>query len=134
MKLYHDLIMDHYHHPRHHGVIKNPDFMVRNFNPSCGDSMVISGRIKHGHLVEVAFEGSGCVISQATASMLLDNLIQKKVEEVIKVSPDDLQQLIGIKLGPVRLKYALMSLVALQSGIREFQQKENKKDQENNRA
>ena len=117
--------MDHYKNPRHHGEIKNPDFISHNFNPSCGDSVVISGKVKQNILLQALFEGSGCVISQATVSILLDHVIGKKLDQIIFLGPDDIQELIGIKLGPVRLRCAIMSLSALQSGIKEYLSKKD---------
>ena len=75
---------------------------------------------------KLVFSGSGCVISQATASMLTEHCIGKNVEEVLALTKDDILKLIGIELGPVRLKCALLALQALQQGIIEFENCEKK--------
>ena len=118
MKLYQELLMDHYQHPRNKGRIKNPDFSTADYNPSCGDSIAFEGTIKNNCLVEVAFTGKGCVISQATASLLSEWATGKTLTEVTALTADDVQKMIGMELGPMRLRCALLPLQVLQQGIR----------------
>jgi len=70
MKFYKELLMDHFKNPRNRGRLENADFTISQFNPSCGDKISVEGIIQDGILTQVAFEGKGCVISQAAASML----------------------------------------------------------------
>jgi nitrogen fixation NifU-like protein len=66
--------------------------------------------IKDGMISEVAFTGRGCAISQASASLLTDEIKGKAIEDVEKLTPDDLLELIGVEISPARLKCALLSL------------------------
>lgn len=109
--------MDHYQHPRHKGVLQDPDFDVKQYNPSCGDAIVMQGICSDGKLVAVAFEGKGCVISQAAASMLCEYALTKSIDELSALDKEDICRLIQIPLGPVRLKCALLALYALKDGI-----------------
>jgi len=120
MKIYHDLLTDHYRNPRNKGRLEKPDFASAQFNPSCGDSVLFEGSIRDGRLTAVAFEGAGCVISQAAASLLSEKVIGKTLETIQKLDTAFMKELVGIPLGPVRLKCALLPLQALQDGITRY--------------
>lgn len=123
MKLYQQLLMDHYQHPRNKGHLKNPDFTTEDYNPSCGDSCAFEGIIKNNCLVDVAFTGKGCVISQATASLLTEWALGKTVTEIMTLDAEGVQQMIGMPLGPMRLRCALLPLQVLQAGIKELSER-----------
>jgi nitrogen fixation NifU-like protein len=123
MKLYQEELMDHYRYPRHRGTLEHPDFVSGEHNPSCGDSISIQGKIEAGRVSALVFEGKGCVISQATASMLCIAMQNQTVESIMILQPEYICTLIGIELGPMRIKCALLSLDALQNGIKEYQKK-----------
>lgn len=116
--MYQEELMDHYHHPRHHGILAAPDIDSGHFNPSCGDAVTMQANVQEGIITAIAFEGKGCVISQATASMLAEYALNKSLQCMQDFSVDDLMQLIKIPLGPTRLKCALLSLHALKDGIK----------------
>ncbi len=120
--LYQEELMDHFRHPRNKKKIEHPDFKSGHYNPSCGDRVSIEGKIdkRSGRIVELGFDGSGCVISQATASMLTEMCIGKTVEQVLAITKDDIINLIRIELGPTRLRCALLCLQALQDGLKEY--------------
>lgn len=120
-KLYQHQLMDHYRNPRNRGALEGPDFKSGVFNPSCGDSVAIEGVIKDHVITHLVFQGSGCVISQATASLLTQAVRGKAVHEVVLLDRNWIMRLIGIELGPVRLKCALLPLEALHEGIRQYQ-------------
>ncbi len=122
MNLYQEQLLDHYKNPRHHGVLDDPEIIVQNYNPSCGDQVVIHANVRNGILEEVAFSGKGCVISQAATSLLCEKMSGKSVEIIGQLSKDDILELIGINLGPTRLRCALLGLEALQKGIAEGKQ------------
>jgi len=115
--LYQDILMDHYHHPRNRGRLASPDFSSMSHNPSCGDSVQFEGRIQDGAVIELAFEGSGCVISQAMASMLTEKLVGKAGGEILALDKEYVIGILGMELGPTRLKCALLPLQALQSAF-----------------
>lgn len=112
--------MDHYRNPRNHGVLDNPDFETGSYNPSCGDQITLYGLINDNLVERVTFTGKGCVISQATASILTDWAAGKRVDDIRAFTTDDLLQLLGMPLGPNRLKCALLALEALHDGIKDI--------------
>ena len=116
-KLYQEELMEHYRYPQNIKPLTNPHFSATESNPSCGDSMYIEGYINDNAISNLCFKGSGCVISQATASMLTQKCIGSSLIMVRSLSQSDIVELIGIELGPVRLKCALLSLHVLQRGI-----------------
>jgi len=109
--------MDHFRNPRNYGTLEYPDFSSGEYNPSCGDAIAIQGIIKDDRIFKIAFTGKGCVISQAAASMLLEYCIGKTIDEIDAFDAHTMQELLGISLGPVRLKCALLPLHALKKGI-----------------
>lgn len=115
--LYRDLILDHYKNPRHKGTLDPHDFSFEDENPLCGDKIRIDVRLDENRRVaEVAFNGRGCAISQASASMLTESIVGKSLDEVKQLSKNDILEMLGIELGPVRLKCALLSLKVLKAG------------------
>ncbi len=120
MNLYQDVLIDHYRNPRNRGVLDHPDFKSGENNPSCGDSVSMSGRVKDDRLIAVSFEGAGCVISQAAASMLTEKVIGERLEDIMKLNAAFMRNLVGIELGPTRVRCALLALEALQKGIQEY--------------
>jgi nitrogen fixation protein NifU and related proteins len=122
-KFYKDELMEHFKYPHNKGKTEKPDFSSGLENPSCGDAVLIEGKVKDGKIVQVTFEGSGCVISQATASMLTEKCKGKSVEDVLKLTAQDILQMLGLEIGPVRLRCALLSLQALQSALLKFKSK-----------
>ena len=117
LNLYQETLMDHYRNPRNHGSLTNPDFASGRYNPSCGDAISIAGRLEKGLVTACSFEGKGCVISQATASLLTQKVTGMRVGDIQSLDVDAILDLIGIMLGPTRLKCALLPLEALQGGI-----------------
>ena len=119
-ELYQEELMDHFKNPRNHGSLKNPDFISSDDNPSCGDSVIIEGIISNGVLEQISFSGKGCVLSQATASMLTEKCKGKKIEEILALSTQDVLNIIDMTLGPNRLKCALLPLQVLKQGISSY--------------
>lgn len=115
------MLMDHYRRPRNRGVLETADFTSGRFNPSCGDSVSLQGYVDNGVLETLVFEGFGCVISQATASMLTEFAEGKTLKALEKLTKDDILEMIHIPLGPTRLKCALLALQALHRGIARYQ-------------
>ncbi len=122
MKLYQEELMDHYRFPQNKGRLEKPDFSSGQHNPSCGDSIELQGCVTEGILSAIAFEGKGCVISQAAASMLTQAAKNKTISYILTLDMAYMCTLIGIELGPMRLQCAMLSLHALQQGIRSYQQ------------
>ena len=121
--LYQEELMDHYKYPRNNKKIENPDFAISELNPSCGDRIAIEGKITDNSISELGFSGSGCVISQATASMLTEHCLGKAVDVALSLSKNDIITMVGLEMGPTRLKCALLSLQVLQHGLLSVQDK-----------
>jgi len=115
--LYQEQLRDHYQCPRNKGVIEHPNVFSHEENPSCGDHIRITGIVHDGNIADLKFTGTGCVISLAVASLLTEHCIGKSVEHVRSLTRKDLEQLIGVSLGPTRLKCALLSLQALHAAL-----------------
>jgi nitrogen fixation NifU-like protein len=114
---YREHIIDRYQNPHFRGELNPNDITFEDSNPLCGDELRIDLRINEdGQIVEAAFSGRGCAISLASADMLLEFVQGKSLEEVKRLSKEDILELLGIELGPVRLKCALLSLKVLKSG------------------
>ncbi|HLY28874.1 MAG TPA: SUF system NifU family Fe-S cluster assembly protein [Aggregatilineales bacterium] len=114
--LYREAILDHYSDPRNWGVLSPADIDHEESNPLCGDKLRLTMRVKDGKIAELAWAGEGCAISQASASMLGETLVGKTLEEARAITKEDILDLLGIELGPVRLKCALLSLKVLKVG------------------
>ncbi len=116
--LYRDEIIDRYKNPRHRGQLDPHDYTYEDDNPLCGDRIRIDVRVDgEARVAEAAFSGVGCAISQASADLLTESIIGKSLDEVKKLSKDDILEMLGIQLGPVRLKCALLSLKVLKAGV-----------------
>ena len=115
--IYRENILDHYKHPRHHGTLTNPDITYEDANPLCGDHLRMDLRVKDGKVEDVAFSGHGCSISQASASMLCERIEGQPIEAIKRLTRDDVLEMLGIELGPVRLKCALLALKTLKAGV-----------------
>lgn len=115
--LYQAELLDHYRNPRNRGELAHPDFSSGQYNPSCGDKVQFQGRFLEDKLEAVAFTGVGCVISQATASLLGERVLGYSSAQILALDKDFIIKLIGMELGPTRLKCALLPLEALQQGV-----------------
>lgn len=114
---YRQNILDHYQNPRNFGTLDHPDISAEDSNPLCGDKIRMDLIVKDGRVEDVRFTGIGCSISRAAASMLTEEIKGKTLEEVKRIQRDDVLDLLGIELGPVRLKCALLALKTLKVGI-----------------
>jgi nitrogen fixation NifU-like protein len=115
--LYRENILEHYKHPRNQGTLEHPDVSYEDANPLCGDRIRMDLNIRDGRIDAIRFSGHGCSISQAAASMLCESVEGKPLEEVKKIGRDDVLEMLGIELGPVRLKCGLLALKTLKAGV-----------------
>ena len=120
--LYHDLILEHYNHPRNKGVMNTSDISSGAYNPSCGDSVSIQASVENSSIDQCKFQVEGCVISAAATSLLVDACIGLSLDSVLALDKEFILDLIKIPLGPTRLRCALLVLEALQNGIKKYQQ------------
>lgn len=116
--LYREIIIDHYKNPRYRGHLEPNDIHFEDDNPLCGDHIEITLVVDQGgKVVDGRFDGKGCAISQASADLLIESIIGKNLDEIKKLEKQDVLDLLGIELGPVRLKCALLSLKVLKAGV-----------------
>lgn len=118
--LYRDYILEHYRRPHNFGVLDEPSASFEGSNPLCGDRITMQVGIRDGVLDQVGFTGRGCAISQASASLLTDEIKGKPVTFAADYRADDLLDLLGIEISPARLKCAMLSLETLQKAIGEL--------------
>jgi len=116
--LYREQIIDRYKNPRSRGTLDPHDFSYEDDNPLCGDRIRIDVRVDtQNRVTAAAFSGQGCAISQASADLLTESVVGKTLDEVKQITKDDILEMLGIELGPVRLKCALLSLKVLKAGV-----------------
>jgi nitrogen fixation NifU-like protein len=122
-EMYQDNILDHYENPSHQGTLEQPTFEIRDLNPLCGDEVRIQARLDDGgRLAAVRFEGKGCVISLAAASMLMEEVEGKTLDEVKKMGRQDMLDLLGVPLTTMRVKCAMLPLRALEKAIHRYEE------------
>jgi nitrogen fixation NifU-like protein len=122
-EMYQDNILDHYENPSHWGRLEHPTFEIRDLNPLCGDEVRIQARLDDaGRLAAVRFEGKGCVISLAAASMLMEAVEGKALDEIKKLGRQDMLDLLGVPLTTMRVKCAMLPLRALEKAIQRYEE------------
>jgi len=122
--LYRDYILEHYRRPHNFGVIEDASASFEGSNPLCGDRITMQVKVADGRLEAVGFTGRGCAISQASASLLTDEIKGKSLRDVAAFRADDLLELLGIEISPARLKCAMLSLDTLQKVLEELELRE----------
>ena len=116
--IYREIILDHYRNPRNKGRISDADVSIHDSNPLCGDEIDIHLKVDSGTIKDIKFEGRGCAISQASASMLTEMVYGKPLTSIKDLTKDDILENIGLtNLGPARIKCALLSLKVLKLGM-----------------
>ncbi|HUS15458.1 MAG TPA: SUF system NifU family Fe-S cluster assembly protein [Chloroflexia bacterium] len=108
--MYREVILEHYKQPHHHGHLVAPTVAVEVDNPLCGDRLSVELALTDGVITDMAFTGRGCAISQAGASILSDDLIGMPAAEAAALTRRDMVDLLGVEVGPARLKCALLGL------------------------
>jgi nitrogen fixation NifU-like protein len=121
-EIYKQHILDHYREPHNKGRLENYTHMQEGKNASCGDTLTLYLDVNENEVVQgVSFEGSGCAISQAAASMLTDRIKGKKIEELRLLTPGDVYTMLGITISPGRTKCALLAYATLVEAIKHQQ-------------
>ena len=123
--MYQDHILEHYENPYNRMTLEHPTLELRDLNPLCGDEVRVQACLDaHGHLAQVGFDGKGCIISLAAASMLMEEAEGKTLTEVKKIDRQAMLDLLGIPLTPMRVKCALLALRTLEKAIRLYEGRE----------
>ncbi|MBI4148985.1 SUF system NifU family Fe-S cluster assembly protein [Candidatus Woesearchaeota archaeon] len=120
-EIYREHILDLYKHPHNSGKLSSYSFRRRELNPVCGDQIELFVRMDDNKIAEAAFIGHGCAISQASASLLTDFIKGKSVDELKQITRENILSMLGIALGPVRMKCALLALKTLLKGIEDYE-------------
>ena len=116
--IYREIILDHYRNPRNKGKLPGADINTHDSNPLCGDEIDIHMKVQGDKILDVKFEGRGCAISQASASMLTEMVINKPLTSVKDIAKTDILENIGLtNLGPARVKCALLALKVMKLGM-----------------
>jgi nitrogen fixation NifU-like protein len=115
--LYREVIIEHYKNPGYRGRLDPHDIQFADNNPLCGDHIEITLQTEDGTVKDARFDGHGCAISQASADLLIESIIGKPLDDVKQLTKQDILDMLGIDLGPVRLKCALLSLKVLKAGV-----------------
>ena len=116
--IYREIILDHYRNPRNKGKLPGADISTHYSNPLCGDEIDIHMKIQGDRIMDIKFEGRGCAISQASASMLTEMVINKPLTSVKDIAKMDILENIGLtNLGPARVKCALLALKVMKLGM-----------------
>ena len=124
-ELYKQQIMEHYRSPRNKGVLENAEIDFFELNTLCGDEIRLTIKLNGGRVKDVKFDGRGCAISQSSASLMTGEFKEKTLDELKKISQEDVLRKLGINVGPGRLKCVLLILKALQRGIFLYEKSEN---------
>lgn len=122
-----EILLDHYRNPHNYGQIDEPSVKMAEYNPVCGDTIQITLKIEGGTVVDARFIGRGCSISQGTTSMLMDRIKGQKIDEIKKISKEDVLEMLGLRLGPSREKCALLSLNTLNKCLDDYEEHGGKK-------
>jgi nitrogen fixation NifU-like protein len=115
--LYRDYILEHYRRPHNFGVLDGATLSQEGANPLCGDRITLQLRVRNGVIDGVGFTGRGCAISQASASLLTDEIKGKEVGTANAMGADNVLEMLGIEISPARMKCALLSLETLHGAL-----------------
>jgi nitrogen fixation NifU-like protein len=115
--LYRDFILEHYKRPRNFGELEPHDLDAHEYNPLCGDELGVQIRVDGGRIADLRFNGHGCAISQAAASIASEELIGMEVEQAAALDADWMLELLGIAISATRRKCALLSLKVVRHAI-----------------
>ena len=121
--LYRDYILEHSRRPHNFGVIEDPSASFEGSNPLCGDRITLQIGVRDGVLERIGLTGRCCAISQASASLLTDEIKGKPLAEVEAFRADDLLDLLGIEISPARLKCAMLSHETLRNALDELDER-----------
>jgi nitrogen fixation NifU-like protein len=115
--IYREEIIEHYKNPRNFGKLDDPDVHVEANNPLCGDKLAMDLVLQDGVVQDVRFSGRGCAISQASASMLTEQMVGARLEDLAKTTRDDILDNLGIEVSYARMKCATLSLGLLRLAL-----------------
>ena len=122
-ELYREHILDHYKNPRNKGALSDYSFKHKEYNPLCGDVLELFLRVdEKNRVAETGFEGHGCAINQASASLLTEYIKGKTIDELKTLTTQDILDMLGVPINDARMKCAMLSLKTLEQGLYAFSQ------------
>jgi len=123
--MYREELLEYYNHPTNRGAIEDAQIKFSDQNPLCGDKVELFAKldVDGKKITQVKFQGSGCVISMASASMISEYVEGKLMDDIRKMTREDMLSLLGLELTPSRVKCAMLALTALKKGIMEYESK-----------
>jgi nitrogen fixation NifU-like protein len=116
-QLYREIILEHYRSPHNKGKMQKPDAEAIGANPFCGDSILVHLKLKGNILEDIKFDGAGCAISVASASMVSDKLKGMKIGEIRKLGDSDIVKMIGMDPGAARIRCARLALETVKKAL-----------------
>jgi nitrogen fixation NifU-like protein len=120
--LYRPHVLDHYAHPRNWGRLERPDIVADADDPSCGDQVHIEIALDaEGRVGRVAFEGEGCIVSMASASIFTERIKGRSLAELRAISEDDVLAWFDVPVGRARRRCALLPLQVLRAALKAYQ-------------
>jgi len=120
--MYQDHILEHYESPYNRMLLEDPTLEFRDLNPLCGDEVRVQACLDdHGHLAKACFDGKGCIISLAAASMLMEAVEGKTLAEIKQMDRQEMLDLLGVPLTTMRVKCAMLALRTLQKAIHVYE-------------
>lgn len=119
--IYQEELMFHYKNPSNRGKLQGQSLETIANNPFCGDEIKMQLKIKNGIVEDVAYDGDACAVAIASSSILTDEIKGKLIEEVKKITKEDLLELIGVKLTTSRVKCAMLPLEAVESLLSKYE-------------
>lgn len=120
MDIYSEIILDHYYHPRHAVRLACPTVTAQEFNPVCGDKVVVDVVVEHGLCSDIGVVTEGCAISRSAASLLAEKIIGQSVAQVREIGVDDVMSLLGVTISPARAKCALLGWSAVKVALNNY--------------
>ena len=117
-----EFILDHYRDPRNYGALEHPDGHSEGVNPICGDRVALDVQVEDGRITRIGFQGRGCTISQASASILTEVVENHTVEEVEKLTQAEFLDMLGIPISPARSNCAFLALNVLHACLKAVEQ------------
>ena len=123
MDIYREQILDLYRNPKNRGKMEKPTVTFEEYNPLCGDKLILQLRIENGQVTKAMFEGEGCAISTAASSMLTDYIKGKSLEDLKKLDGEKVLSILNLSdISPGRLKCALLPLEGLRRALSKYQE------------
>lgn len=123
--MYKEYILQHYRRPRNYGTLEDADVIHEDDNPLCGDRVRVAVKIEDDRITDIRFQGKGCAISQASASIMTDKVKGKTLDEVKAIDTEEVLGWLRIPVSPMRVKCAMLGVKVLQAGIHQRERAES---------